>query len=150
MGYKQYCKDYEKIENYQKAKAENFKGWEVHHRLETHTPDGKRRDVDVSHKELKALGMYYHRPPEELIFLRKGEHIALRKVSAETRQKLGEAKKGEKNPNYGKHFSEETKKKMAESHKGKNTWSKGKHHTEETKKKIAEASKGNKNVRGKC
>ena len=27
MGYKQYCKEPEKIENYEKAKADNFKGW---------------------------------------------------------------------------------------------------------------------------
>lgn len=43
MGYKQYCKEPEKIENYQKAKKDNFKGWECHHRLETHTSDGERR-----------------------------------------------------------------------------------------------------------
>ena len=120
MGYKQYCKEPEKIENYQKAKKDNFKGWECHHRLETHNSDGKRREVDITAAELKALGMYYHRPPEELIFLRKGEHTALRKVSAETRKKLREAKKGKPGPNKGKKFSEEHKKKMAESHKGKN------------------------------
>ena len=120
MGYKQYCKDYEKIENYYKAKKDNFKGWECHHRLETWTSDGERRPVDITATELKALGMYYNRPPEELIFLRKGEHTALRKVSAETRKKLREAKKGKPGPNKGKKFSEEHKKKMAESHKGKN------------------------------
>lgn len=32
----------EKVENYEKAKADNFKGWDIHHRLETHTFDGKR------------------------------------------------------------------------------------------------------------
>ena len=34
---KRYCKDYENIENYDKALADNFKGWHCHHRLETHT-----------------------------------------------------------------------------------------------------------------
>ena len=76
MGYKQYCKDYKNIENYEKAKKDNFKGWECHHRLETHTPDGKRRDVDISQKELIALGMYYNRPASELIFLPASEHNA--------------------------------------------------------------------------
>ena len=122
--FERYCKDYENIENYQKAKAENFKGWECHHRLETHNSDGERRLVDISVEELQALGMYYNRPPEELIFLRKGEHTALRKVSAETRQKLGEAAKGNKKF-LGKKHSEESKKKMAEAHKGKNIWIRG-------------------------
>ena len=37
----EYCKEYQKIENYELAKADNFKGWEIHHRLEI-TLDGKR------------------------------------------------------------------------------------------------------------
>ena len=122
MGYKQYCKEPEKIENYEKAKKDNFKGWECHHRLETHTPEGERRDVDIGYKELIALGLYYHRPSEELIFLTTREHNAYRKGkhrSVETRRKLSEA-------NEGKKLSEETRKKMAESQKGKNIWTKGK------------------------
>ena len=62
------CKDYKNIENYQKAKADNFKGWHCHHRLQTWTSDGERRPVDISMDELKALGMYYNRPASELIF----------------------------------------------------------------------------------
>ena len=144
MGYKQYCKDYENIENYEKAKKDNFKGWHCHHRLETHTPDGERRLVDIPKKELIALGMYYHRPAEELIFLTSREHNAFRRgrhhteeakkkmmeahkgkpVSEETKKKLREAKKGENNPFYGKKHTEESKKMMAEAKKG-NTWTKG-------------------------
>ena len=132
--FERYCKDFENIENYEKAKKDNFKGWECHHRLETHNSDGERRLVDISHKELKALGMYYHRPPEELIFLTTSEHHAIRKVSAETRRKLAESKKCEKNPNYGKHLSEETRKKMSAAKRNM---------SEETKKKIGAAKKGN-------
>ena len=120
-NFEKFCKDYENIENYEKAKADNFKGWDCHHRLETHTSDGERRLVDISHKELKALGMYYNRPPEELIFLPRREHNAFnkgKKRSDETRKKLREVKKGEKNPNYGKHFSEEYRKKLSEAAKG--------------------------------
>ena len=124
--FEKYCKDYTNIENYQKAKADNFKGWECHHRLETHTSDGERREVDISRKELIALGMYYNRPAEELIFLRKGEHTSLRKVSTETRQKLGGAKKGNKYA-LGCNRSEETRNKMREAMKGKNTWIRGRH-----------------------
>ena len=36
MNYNKYCLEYEKIENYDKAKSENFDDWIVHHRLETH------------------------------------------------------------------------------------------------------------------
>lgn len=115
--FEKYCKDYKNIENYERAKADNFKGWEVHHRLETHNSDGERRSVDISHKELKALGMYYNRPAEELIFLTTREHHAIRKVSEETKNKLRAAKKGEKNPNYGKHHTFEARQKIAEANR---------------------------------
>ena len=122
-GYKQYCKDYEKIENYEKAKKDNFKGWHCHHRLETHNSDGERREVDITRRELLALDMYYNRPSSELIFLTIREHKSLhmkgKHLSEEQKKKIGEAKKG-------KHLSEETKKKMREAKKGKNIWTKGK------------------------
>lgn len=165
-GYKQYCKDFENIENYQKAKADNFKGWDCHHRLETWTSDGERRAVDITAAELIALGMYYNRPASELIFLRKCEHTALRKVSSATRKKISEAKKGKPKSeetkkklsvaNKGKHHSEETRrkiseaarnmsaetrKKMSEAHKGKPGGMKGKHHSEESRKKLGAANR---------
>ena len=163
MGYKQYCKDYENIENYEKAKADNFKGWHSHHRLETHNSDGERRLVDITADELKALGMYWSRPAEELIFLTIREHNSLHRkgkpLSEETRKKLSEANKGKQlgkdNQFYGKKHSEETKKKMAEANKGKKMSEEskkknseahiGKHPSEETKKKLREAKKGEKN-----
>ena len=122
-SFERYCKDYENIENYEMAAADNFKGWHCHHRLETHKPDGKRRVVDIPYKELKALGMYYNRPAEELIFLTTREHNAYDKgkpKSEETKKKMSEARKG-------KPKSEETKKKMSEAHKGKNIWTKCMH-----------------------
>ena len=132
MGHKfeRYCKDYENIENYEAAKKDNFKGWDCHHRLETHTSDGERRLVDISAAELNALGMYYNRPASELIFLTESEHSSLRKVSEETKKKMSKAKKGkylgENNSFYGKHHSEESKKKMSEANKG-NKYHLGKH-----------------------
>lgn len=74
---KHYCDDFEKIENYEQAKSDNFKGWQLHHRLETHNSDGERRLVDIGFEELKALGMYYHRPAEELILMKMVEHRRL-------------------------------------------------------------------------
>ncbi len=71
MVYKNLCKQAELIENYEKAKADNFNGWDCHHRLETHFSDGTERpkNAQLSANELIALDMYYNRPPEELIFL---------------------------------------------------------------------------------
>ena len=144
-----YCSDIENVENYQKAKKDNFIGWECHHRLETHNSDGIRRDVDISHKELKALGMYYNRPASELIFLKASAHTILhhkgkqgywkgKQLSEETRKKLSAAKKDENHPNYGKHLSEETKRKICEANKGKPK-------SDEAKKRMREAKKGENN-----
>ena len=140
--FERYCKDYKNIENYDKAAADNFKGWECHHRLETHTSDGERRVVDITAAELQALGMYYHRPASELIFLTESEHKSLRKGkhhSDETRRKIAEAAKG-------KPKTEEHKKQIRETLKGKYTGENnpfyGKQHTEEVKKRIGEKNKG--------
>ena len=88
-----YCRTPELIENYDKAIADTTQTWDCHHRLETHNSDGERRLVDISTAELIALGMYYDRPPEELIFLTSAEHHCLH--------------------NKGKPKSEETKKRMS-------------------------------------
>ena len=142
--YKRYCKDIEDVENYYKAAADDFKGWHCHHRLETHTSDGERRLVDISMDELKALGMYYNRPAEELIFLTSREHNAFnkgrpgpnkgKKFSEEARRKMAEAKKGKPSPRKGKKLSEETKKKLSESHKGKKM-------SAETRRKMSAANR---------
>ena len=142
-NFKRYCKDYENIENYEKALADNFVGWECHHRLETHTPDGERREVDIGYKELKVLNMYYNRPAEELIFLTIKEHNAFKKgktawnkgkkMSEEFCRKNAESHKG-------KYASEETRRKMREARKGRRPML-GKHHSEESRKKMSEAHK---------
>ena len=181
-SFEKYCKDYENIENYDKAKKDNFKGWHCHHRLETHNSDGERRLVDISQGELKALEMYYDRPANELIFLTSREHNAYRKgrhlseehkkkvsealegkpKSEETRKKISEARKGkcagEDNPMYGKHHSAETLQKMSDAKKGKHASEetrkkmsesrKGKPKTKEWRKKLGEAHKGNAYVKG--
>lgn len=69
------CEDVTKVENYEKAKADNFVNWVQHHRLETHNSDGERRLVQITAEELQALDMYYNRPAEELIWLTRAEHI---------------------------------------------------------------------------
>ena len=121
-NFESYCKCYEKIENFEKAKADNFKGWEVHHRLETHSSDGERRLVDITKKELIALNMYYGRPPEELVFLTSLEHNILHKKgkprTEEARRKISEARKG-------MHPSEAARRRMSEAKKGKPSNAKG-------------------------
>ena len=159
---KRFCKDFTKIENYEKAVNDTTQTWVCHHRLETHTSDGERRKVDLLVKELKALDMYYNRPPEELIFMTALDHKRLhnkgKSRSEETKKKLSEALKGRKcgphsdetkkkisEANKGKKRTSEQKKKMSEAHKGQIAWNKGKKtrpHSEETRKKISEAHKG--------
>ena len=187
-NFKFYCKDYENIENYNKAKEDNFKNWCCHHRLETHTSDGERRLVDITAEELQALDMYYDRPAEELIFMKHSEHSSLhskgehnqmygkkhseearnkmscswnydKHFTEETKKKMSEQKKCEKNPFYGKRHTEETKNiisekkrgktvsaevktKMSEAHKGQTPWNKGKQTSEETKNKLSVLTKG--------
>ena len=154
-NFKRYCKDYKNIENYEKAKKDDFIGWECHHRLETHTPEGERRGEDISHKELIALGLYYNRPANELIFLKISEHTSLhwkgRHRPAEVRRKMAELRKGkytgEKNPMYGKHHTDEARRKMAEAKKGEKNPNYGKHHTFEARQKISEANRINRTGR---
>ena len=138
--FERYCKDYENIENYEKALADNFKNWDCHHRLETHNSDGERRLVDITRKELMALNIYWHRPAEELIFLTTSEHQFLhhkgKHPSEESKKKMGEASKGKK-------FSEEHKKKLSEA------WDYDKHFNEEARRRISETLKG-KNIWSKC
>ena len=77
-----YCDDPENIENYDKAKADNFKGWVLHHRMETHFSNGERRPVDILMGELAALGMYLNCTSSELILLTKEEHKALHSTNS--------------------------------------------------------------------
>ena len=58
-----------------------------------------------------------------------------KKASAETRVKLSESRRGEKNPNYGKKFSDEHRKKISDNHA--NTW-KGRKHKPESRQKISD------------
>ena len=59
----------------------------------------------------------------------------------ETKRKISESMKGDKNPMYGKPKSEETKRKLSEAFKGKPSPYKGKQHSEETKRRMSESQK---------
>jgi group I intron endonuclease len=59
--------------------------------------------------------------------------------SGESKRKISESMKGERNHNFGKKASSKSKQKMSDSHKGKLK-------SEEHKRKISESMKGNKNA----
>ncbi len=136
--FERFCDNIENVENYEAAKKDNFKGWQCHHRLETHTSDGEKRPVDITKEELNALGMYWHRPAEELIFMTRKDHVSLHmkengyakghSVSEEGKRSLSKA-------NKGKHLSKETRKKIGEARKGMKM-------SEETKNILSDAFKG--------
>ena len=127
------------IENYNEAVSDTIHIYDCHHRKEIAEKKTRQQLIDE--------GVYYNRPPEELIFLTHEEHAKLHmsNMTDETRKNLSDKMKG-------RVFTEEWKKKISEAKKGsKNamfgkTGSQhhfyGKHHSEETRKKISETGKG--------
>jgi len=65
--------------------------------------------------------------------------------TVEMRQKKGDAQRGDKNWNYGKHLSLKTKRKITKANSGEKHWCYGKHFSIEHCRKIGEANKGEKN-----
>ena len=137
-----YCKDYTKIENYEEALSSPLK-YDLHHRREISESKSK--------KQLIEENLYYGRPPDGLIFLEHGEHQRLHKegennpmfgknLSAETREKISDALKGNQNT-LGHHFSEETKQKISDALKG-NQNTLGHHFSQDTRQRMSEAHKG--------
>ena len=91
-----YCSgDISKIENYDKAINDHAQTWHCHHRFEI-----QYNGTTLSRKELNDKGLYYNRPPEELIFLTKREHTRLHKIGNKYR--------------IGKKYCEESRIKMSE------------------------------------
>ena len=84
-----YCRDYQNIQNYEDAVKSPLR-FDLHHRREI--------SENKSKSDLIADNLYYDRPAEELIFIEAREHTRLhqegKNMSAETRQKMSEAKKG--------------------------------------------------------
>jgi len=66
------CDRPEEIENYHEAISDPNETWICHHRIEI-CPDG----VSLSQEWLKENGLYYHQPPEALIFLKMKDHMEL-------------------------------------------------------------------------
>ena len=108
----QFCSKPELIENYDKAINDDTQIYACHHRLETHNSDSEPRSVPLSKAELQALGMYYQRPPEELIFMTRKEH-------AQMHNSLNKSWEYANKANVGKPKSKETKEKIANTLKGR-------------------------------
>jgi len=66
------------------------------------------------------------------------------KLSENTKRKMSEAQRGNKNHNFGKHFSDETRRKMSRMHKGIHPWNRCKKLPKEMRRKISKALKGKK------
>lgn len=152
IGYIQlkYCKDdISKIENYELAKADNFKDWDIHHRLEF-TVNG---EFAHSSNSLKRLGMYYNRPYFELIFIRTSEHMRLHATirSEYTLKKMSKSLseyKGELNNFYGHKHSDETKRKIGNANRGRKRTQEMKEHQSKLRqgKPLSESNRANKAI----
>jgi hypothetical protein len=138
-----YCRkdEIEKIENYELAKNDPDEVWVIHHRLEL-TING---EFAHTQDELKRLGMFYHRPYYELIFLRRSEHQILHN-SALSDNTLNKHIKSA----TGHVVSVETREKLRNARLGKEPWNKGKKlnystshpHSEELKAEFRQRFKG--------
>ena len=62
-----------KVQNYGVAREQGFYGWHLHHRM-----GYIRKDAEgMSRNELILNNLYYARPAEELLFVRKEDHVKL-------------------------------------------------------------------------
>lgn len=108
-----YCiEDISLIENYEEAVKSPIL-WQCHHKNEI--------ELNKSAKDLIEMGLYYHRPANELIFLTVSEHSKLHQTN-------------NSNIHNGEHLTDEHKRKISEAHKGKK-------HSKETKEKISNTIK---------
>lgn len=132
---KRYCDEFHLIENYEEAVSDKEQVWDIHHRKET--------DENFTRKDLIKMGLYYHRPPCELIFIPHSEHIRMhhkgKKRPSEVVKKVADSNRGHKR-------TQEQRKRISDSHKGQIPPNKGVHgvyhHTDEAKHKISKRFKG--------
>lgn len=90
----------EKIENYAKAVADKENKWVIHHRLEL-TLDG---DFAVFKKDLIRMGMYYHRPYYELIFMKDSDHKKMHRKFVDFSEAVKKATLAAQKAHAGKPF----------------------------------------------
>ena len=157
------CEDLSLIENYNQAIEDKTQIWDCHHRDEIKVlPSGIK--VTRSRKELIENNRYFQCPANELIFLKRTEHIKLHAVNQgdETRRKISQALKGHqvsqetreklRNKSLGHKQpprSEEWCRKISLARKGVPSKMKGVPRSEETKLKISMTKRKRKEIE-KC
>lgn len=110
VNVKKFCKeDPSKIENYDKAIADETQTWHCHHRDEVKVlPSGIM--VIRSVEELIENCRYFNCPANELIFLTPAEHSKLHKlhnaISEETKMKISKSNKGQIRSEFASKFKE--------------------------------------------
>ena len=109
------CESISLVENYWKARKDDFKSWVCHHRNEIiKLPNGEYKIT--TRKELIARNEYYNRPSNELIFMTISEHLRLHnKLTKKTKEHLRNISKAL----TGRKLSAEHIKKISETQKGK-------------------------------
>lgn len=113
------CEDISKIENYDKAIADETQTWQCHHRAEI-LPCGR-----FSRKDLDKHDLLFKQPAERLVFLTEYEHKSLHKNhlgykhSIDTKNKISLAKKGKTSNRKGKKMSIESREKLKKSLTGR-------------------------------
>lgn len=129
-----YCKeDISNIENYELAKADNFKGWVIHHRDEIRMlPSGM---IAIrSREDLIDDDRYFNCPANELIYMTNFEHQKLHSENR-TSDTINKIANGHRN----KKASYATRLKMSKTRKGKSHASNGGwKHTEDWKANAKE------------
>lgn len=129
-----FCREpIENIENYEEAVNSEEK-YVCHHKNGSDF-------TGFSKTDLIKMKMYYHRPANELIFLRKIDHQKYHKNflghkhTVEAKEKIAKSSKERRH-------TDETKLKLSENHKGLNTWTKGRKLSEEHKMCLILANTG--------
>lgn len=157
--YRKLCTDITQVENYHRALADDFSGWECHHREESHDESGNLRERFVSKNELVALNRYWGLQPSALIFLTVSEHRTLHtqnktfkenqhngmlghKCSDETRRKLSDTRR--KLIASGWRISDEAIERANQKKRGRPAWNSGRTgiYSEETRKKMGASTRG--------
>ena len=152
-GVNLYCNgDITLIENYYEAINDSNETWICHHKLEI--------ELQLFSYELIKKNLYFNRPPEELMFIKRNDHMKLhaskhnsfknKHHTQETKNKINNTKlknetwpSGEKNPMYKHVWTEEQRKHASEAANKRDNTNIGKYErTPEINNKISKSLKG--------